>query len=121
MLRAPTVVALSALLTLAFLQSAHAARRPARAAEAQGIFAAIQRKAPKMPIACLPLRVRVSTTQSAYASAAVSRRLDGCTWGDGDYLLRHSGRRWRVLAEGSEHACSEAPRSVLKDLFGGCI
>lgn len=74
-----------------------------------------------MPIACLPLQIKISTTRSAYASAAVSRRLQSCAWGDGSYLLRRTGTRWAVVAEGSEHACSEAPRAVLKDLFGGCF
>ena len=60
-------------------------------------------------------------TRRAYASAEVSRRRQSCAWGNGSYLLRHSGTRWQVLAEGSEHACSEAPRAVLKDLFGGCV
>ena len=111
----------SVLLTLAFVGLAGSATRPARTAEAQGIFLAIQRHAPRMPIACLPLRTRVSTTRSAYASATVSRRLRSCAWGDGSYLLRHVGTRWVVVAEGSEHACSEAPRAVLRDLFGGCV
>jgi hypothetical protein len=119
--RVPSVIVLSVLSALVLLASADAARRPARPAEAQGVFAAIQRHAPTMPIACLPLRVRVSTTNSSYASAAVSRTLSSCTWGDGEYLLRRVGTRWRVLAEGSEHACSEAPRAVLRDLFGGCV
>lgn len=111
----------SILLTLSLIGSAGAATRPARTAEAQGVFAAIQRRAPRMPIACLPLRIRISTTRSVYASATVSRRLRSCAWGDGSYLLRHVGTRWVVVAEGSEHACSEAPRAVLRDLFGGCV
>jgi hypothetical protein len=120
-LRVPPTIAFVALLALGFLASAGAATRPAQTAEAQGVFAAMQRHAPRMPIACMPLRIRVSTTRSAYASAAVSRTLKTCAWGDGTYLLRYSSTRWRVIAEGSEHACSEAPRAVLKDLFGGCV
>ena len=81
----------------------------------------MQRHAPRMPIACLPLRIMISTTRSAYASAAVSRSLKTCGWGDGTYLLRHVVSSWRVLAEGSEHACSEAPRAVLRDLVYGAI
>ena len=121
MLRASCAIVAFALLAVACGASTGAAARPARPAEAQGVFAAIQRHAPRMPIACLPLRVRVSTTKSSFASAAVSRRLAACAWGDGAYLLRHAGSRWIVLAEGSEHSCSEAPRAVLKELFGGCV
>ncbi len=119
--RVPLTIVLCALVALAFAGSAGAASRPPRPAEAQGVFAAIQRHAPRMPIACLPLRIRISTTRSAYASAAVSRTLKSCAWGDGTYLLRHVLSRWRVLVEGSEHACSEAPRAVLRDLFGECV
>ena len=121
MLRLLATIAFFALFALTLLTSAGMTSRPARQAETHGVFAAIQRHAPRMPIACLPLRIRVSTTRSAYASAEVSRRLQSCAWGNGSYLLRRSGARWQVLAEGSEHACSEAPRAVLKDLFGGCV
>ena len=121
MIRVPCAISVFALSALVLLGSAGAASRPPKTAEAQGVFRAMQRHAPLMPIACLPLRIRVSTTRSAYASAAVSRTLKTCAWGDGTYLLRYSSSRWRVIAEGSEHACSEAPRAVLKDLFGGCV
>ena len=116
-------VALGAAAVLAYLLLASDGEgaRPAREAEAQGVFEAMQRHAPQMPIACVPLQVKVSTRDTTFASAAVSRTLTTCAWGDGEYLLRYSGSRWDVVAEGTEHACTEAPRAVLDDLFGGCV
>jgi hypothetical protein len=100
--------------------SAAASRKP-NAGEAAGIFAAVQQHAPSMPIACLPLRSKVSTVDPHYAYTMVTRRKT-CIWGNGVYFLKRSAaQRWRVTQEFSTPPCDAAPLAVMKDLFGSCI
>lgn len=115
-------VVLTALATMLLcLPEAQAARVPSRT-EADAIFRAIQQRAPTMPIACLPLRIRVSTADNRYAAVdeALACLRKGL-WGDGLYLLHHTRAGWRVVNEGSEFPCSAAPASVLRDLRLTCV
>ena len=118
-MRGALVALLGASLLLA-APAAQGARAPTRA-EADGIFRAVQKRAPTMPIACLPLRIRISTANKRYATVDEALTcLRRGLWGEGLYLLRRSGARWRVVAEGTEFPCSVAPAAVRRDLKLPC-
>ena len=118
-MRCVLVLLLGAILVLA-VPAAQAARSPTRA-EADAIFRAVQKRAPTMPIACLPLRIRISTANRRYATVDEAR---ACVrkglWGEGLYLTRRIGTNWRVVAEGTEFPCSVAPAAVRRDLKLPC-
>ncbi len=118
-MRGVLVLLLGAIL-LGSVHAAQAARAPTRA-EADAIFRAVQRHAPTMPIACLPLRIRISTSNRRYAT--VDERISCLRkglWGEGLYLVRRVGATWRVVAEGTEFRCSAVPAAVRRDLKIPC-
>jgi putative endonuclease len=112
---------LAALVTSLLPVAADARRTPTRG-ERAAIAAAVKRKHPNAPASCYPLVISVSTVNRNYASANYSARVSCRTVvGNGVFVLRRVGRGvWRVLSEGSEHFCREAPRGVIRDLLGFC-
>lgn len=112
---------LAALLASALAVAADARRNPTRG-ERSAIAAAVKRKHPDAPQSCYPLTISVSTVNKSYASANYSGRVRCRTMvGDGVFVLRRIRRGvWRILSEGSEHFCREAPRGVIRDLLGTC-
>jgi len=100
---------------------ADARRKPTRG-ERIAITAAVKRTHSNAPQRCYPLAISVSTVNRRYASADFSHVISCRTLvGDGIFVLRWVGPgRWRILAEGTEHACREAPRGVIRDLLGTC-
>jgi putative endonuclease len=100
---------------------ADARRQPTRG-ERASIAAAVRRAHPTAPKRCYPLAITVSTVNKRYAAASFSPIISCRTLvGDGTFVLRWVRRgRWRILSEGSEHSCREAPRGVIRDLLGSC-
>jgi putative endonuclease len=101
--------------------TADARRKPTRG-ERIAIAAAIRRTHPDAPKRCYPLTITVSTVNKRYAAASFSPVISCRTLvGDGVFVLRWVRQgRWRILTEGSEHSCREAPRGVIRDLLGTC-
>jgi hypothetical protein len=98
------------------------ARRRATRGERSAITAAVKRVNPGAPRRCYPLSIVVSTVNRRYASAEF-RRIISCRAevGNGIFVLRRVRPGvWRILSEGSEHFCREAPRGVIRDLLGTC-
>ena len=112
---------LAALLAGLVPAAADARRSPTRG-ERAAIVAAVKRKHPNAPASCYPLVVSVSTVNRNYASANYGGSVRCRTVvGNGVFVLRRVRRGvWRVLSEGSEHFCREAPRGVIRDLLGFC-
>ena len=111
-----------ALLVAGVVASVAAARRKPTRGERIAIAAAVKRKHPTAPARCYPLSIAVSTVNKRFASADYSH-IAGCRTlvGDGIFVLRWVSRgRWRILSEGTEHPCGEAPRGVIRDLLGTC-
>jgi putative endonuclease len=104
-----------------FAVAADARRQPTRG-ERSSIAAAVRRLHPDAPRRCYPLTITVSTVNKRYAAASFSPVVSCRVMvGDGTFVLRWVRRgRWKILSEGSEHACGEAPRGVIRDLLGSC-
>ena len=104
-----------------FAVAADARRQPTRG-ERSAIAAAVRRAHPTAPKRCYPLAITVSTVNKRYAAASFSPIIScRALVGDGTFVLRWVRRgRWRILSEGSEHSCREAPRGVIRDLLGSC-
>jgi putative endonuclease len=109
-------------LVAGFLSAAADARRSPTRGERAAIVAAVKRKHPDAPASCYPLLISVSTVNRNYASANYGGRIRcRAVVGNGSFVLRRVRRGvWRVLSEGSEHFCREAPRGVIRDLLGTC-
>lgn len=98
-----------------------AARQPTRPERA-----AITRvmNGPRVPRACFPLDIKVSTRNSRYA-AAEYRSVNACgiVMGNGVSILKRVGyQRWRIVETGSDLSCNgdgRVPPAVIKDLIGG--
>jgi putative endonuclease len=111
-----------AMLVAGVVTAAASARRKPTRGERIAIAAAVKRTHPAAPARCYPLSISVSTVNRRYASADFSH-LASCRAlvGDGIFLLRWvRPGRWRILSQGTEHTCSEAPRGVIRDLLGTC-
>lgn len=99
---------------------ASAARQPTQA-ERKAITRVLT--GAKVPLACFPLRVKVSTRNSRYASAEY-RSVNACgmVMGNGVSILkRGTDQRWRIVETGSDLACNgsgRVPPVVMKDLIG---
>ena len=102
--------------------AAEAARAP-RAAEQRAITTAARKASPKAPRSCFPLRIRVSTVDPRYASAAYrSVRTCSRVVGNGIFLLRRrSTATWSVVGYGSAFGCTAPLRpAVMRDLVSSC-
>jgi hypothetical protein len=122
-LRRLTAAFVLALVVAGLFAVAADARRRATRGERTAIAAAVKRKHPGAPARCFPLSILVSTVNGNYASATYKK--DGICRievGNGTFVLRRVRRGvWRILSEGSEHRCREAPRGVVRDLLGACL
>jgi hypothetical protein len=113
-------LALVLLAGLALAGSARAARQPTRPERA-----AITRvlNGPKVPRACFPLGIKVSTKNTRYAAASY-RSVNACgiVMGNGVSILKRIAyQRWRIVETGSDLSCNGAgrvPPAVMKDLIG---
>jgi putative endonuclease len=111
-----------AVLALSVLPAAAEARRGPTRGERIAIAAAVKRTHSTAPRSCYPLTIYVSTVNRRYASANFRGNARCRTMvGNGVFVLRWVRRGvWRMVSEGSEHPCREAPRGVIRDLLGFC-
>jgi putative endonuclease len=111
-----------ALLTAGAVATVASARRKPTRGERAAITATIKRTHPNAPRRCYPLSIVVSTVNRRYAAADFSHVVTCRTLvGNGIFVLKWVRRgRWRIVSEGSEHPCREAPRGVIRDLLGSC-
>jgi hypothetical protein len=78
----------------------------------------------KVPRACFPLKIKVSTRNARYA-AAEYRSVNACgiVVGNGVSVLKRIGyQRWQIVVTGSDLACNgggRVPPAVMADLIGG--
>jgi hypothetical protein len=78
----------------------------------------------KVPRACFPLKIKVSTRNARYA-AAEYRSVTACgiVVGNGVSVLKRIGhQRWQIVVTGSDLACNgggRVPPAVMADLIGG--
>jgi putative endonuclease len=121
-LRRLTAAFVIALLAAGVVAAVASARRKPTRGERIAISAAVKRTHANAPGRCYPLSISVSTVNRRYASADFSHVVSCRTLvGDGIFVLRWvRPGRWRILSEGTEHPCREAPRGVIRDLLGTC-
>jgi hypothetical protein len=92
--------------------------RPERAAITRTLTSA------KVPRACFPLKIKVSTRNTRYA-AAEYRGVNACgiVVGNGVSILKRVGyQRWRIVVTGSDLTCNGGglvSPAVMADLIGG--
>jgi hypothetical protein len=98
------------------------AKRPATAAEAKAVQAAVAVyvATPKSPAAKdnRVSSVSISSANAAYALAKLTSK----SAGPSNALLHRVGATWKVVDFGSgAFPCKDATAKVLKDLLGGCV